>query len=170
MKLSKKTVMIIAIVIVAALVIASCTYFGIQIAKRMRMRALYADYKACSEELNILKDFLLQIYPEDKPQPVYLRVAGSKKLLDPQNGYVNLPDEMSRLIGVLDEKCFTSEHNALYVITFHGSRIQFDSENGGYALVYSPEGSPKYLREEYEDFPIYVEHIEGDWYHVSRLG
>lgn len=170
MKLSRKTVMIILIAIVAALVIASCTYFGIQIAKRMKMRSLYADFHACSEELTIVKDFLLQIYPEDQQQPAYLRVAGGKKLLDPQNGYVKLPDEMSRLISLLNEECFVSENAKMYVITFHGSRIQFDSENGAYALVYAPEGEPTFLHEEYERFPIHVEHIEGDWYHVSRIG
>ena len=170
MKLSKKVIMIILIAIVAALVIGSCTYFGIQLAKKKRMESLYANYDACVEELNIFIGFLEQRYPKDKPQPIYLRVAGGKMLLDPQNGYVNLPDEVSRLLTELDQKCFVSKDAPMFAITFHGSRIQFNSENGAYALVYSPEGKPDYLREEYEGFPIYVEHIEGPWYHVSRIG
>lgn len=170
MKLSKQTIRILIFLFIAVLLFSIGTYFVIQIVRNARMRTLYAKYDACSEELNLVIDFLQHKYPDHKKQPVYLRVAGGKMLLDPQNGFIDIPDEVSRLLTVLDEKCFVHEAAKLYVITFYGSRIQFDIQNGAYALVYSPEGEPEFLHQANEGFPIKVAHIEGDWYHVSRVG
>lgn len=169
MKLSKKTKMIILIALVAALTIGACTFCGIRIARNARIRSLYANYEDFSTELTVLIDFLKIQYPANKNQPTYLRVADGKALIDPQSGFVRLPDEISQLLTVLHRGCFTNENAKMYVITFHGSRIQFDIENGSYALVYSPDGEPEYLHQQGEDFPILVKHIEGDWYHVSRM-
>ncbi len=170
MKLSKKTKKIILFALIAAVLISAGTFGGIHIAKDLKMRSLYADYDTCSEELDMIIEFLQHQYPNEKKQPVYLRVAGGKMLLDPNKGFLNLPDEIGRILRMLDEVCFASEDAKLCMITFHGSRIQFDIENGAYALVYSPDGEPTYLHETNEGFPIKVRHIEGDWYHVSRVG
>lgn len=170
MKMTKRTKRIILIALVAAITISSGIFCGIQIAKESRIRSLYAKYDACSEELNLLIEFLQHKYSDEKSRPDFLRIAGGKKLLDPKTGFVNIPDEISRILTVLEEECFVRENVKMNVITFHGSRIQINSENGVYAIVYSPDGVPAYLHEAGEDFPIKIKHIEGYWYHVSRIG
>lgn len=170
MKLSKKTITVIIIVLAVALAVSSCVYFGIQMARNRRVQALYANYEACSFELEVMVTFLEQKFSDEENQPPFLRVVGGKKLFNPQSGFVNIPDEISQTITVLDQECFVSEDAKLHAITFYGKRIQFNSQNGAYALVYSPEGEPDFLREPTENFRIKVKHIEGDWYHVARVG
>lgn len=170
MKLSKKTKTIILIAVIAALLIGAGTYCGILLAKKSNASALYANYEDFSQELTVLVDFLKIQYPADKHQPAYLRVADGKQLLNPGVGFVRIPNEISQVIGVLSRGCFVNENAKLYAISFYGTRIQFDIENGAYALVYSPDGAPDFLHKEGELFPIHVEHIEDDWYHVSRVG
>lgn len=169
MNLSKKTKIIIIVALAAVLVIGACTFFGIRMTQDAKSRSHYANYDDFSKELTVLVEFLQIQYPEHKHQPTYLRVADGKELLEPNVGFVRIPEEIRQILTVLSRGCFTSEKAKLFAISFHGSRIQFDTENGAYALVYSPEGKPEYLHSEGENIAIRVERINENWYHVTRV-
>lgn len=170
MKLSKKTRKVILLSVISIVILAVLCLGIYQIAWQATIRSRYVRYDDCTQELNMLADFLQNKYPEEETRPEYLRVAGNKMLLDPDSGYVNIPDEVSRAITAIAEKGFVSEKTEWYVIMFIEERIQFEVTSGAYALVFSPEGEPTYLHSPTEDFPILVEHIEGSWYHITRTG
>lgn len=172
----RKTRKILIISITAALLITLTSVGIVHIHNRnvrleqQALRAHYADFNTCRADLEVLVDFLMQVYPEPENRPIYLRVVNGKRLLDPDYGDLNLPDGVSMAVVSIYQKCFHSEKTDWCAITFRGQRIQFDTIGGNYALVYSPGGAPTYLQEEGEGYPILVEQIEGDWYHVTRNG
>lgn len=168
MKLSKKARKIILISLSAVIILAILCQGIYQIVWQTTIRSRYVRYEDCALELNMLAGFLQDKYPDEETRPEYLRVAGEKMLLDPESGYINLPDEVSRSITSIAEKGFVSDKTEWYVIMFIEDRIQFEVTSGAYALVFSPEGEPTYLHSPTEDFHILVEHIEGSWYHITR--
>lgn len=170
MKLSqtKRLILLIAIIVVVG---AGLICFNLaQSRQNQQLQANYVQFDACSEDLNMLVDFLLAVYPDEESRPAYLVVAAGKGLLEPDFGPLNLPDAVTVHVQNIASRGFVSEQSQWCLITFDGNRIQFETTAGVYALVYSPDGAPTYLHQSSEDFPVLVEEIADHWYHVTRNG
>lgn len=168
MKLKSKITKIILIILAVAVLIPCC-YFGGRVAyAHITARQRFVQFEACAEDLHILVDFLEMKYGKPEHRPDFLTVANGRNLYDRRIGYITSAD-MSYSIRNISEGGFPDEDNYWNLIRFDGTRIQFETVNGDYALVYSPDGEPQYLHSEDENIRILVEHIEGSWYHVSKL-
>lgn len=80
----------------------------------------------------------------------------------------SISENISRVIAsaegdlTLESVCINGENAAFYM----------DNEGnhfGGYALVYSPDGKPKYYREADEEGKLYVKNEGGGWYHLRLI-
>ena len=127
----------------------------------------YAEFDSCRDELAMLVEYL-ENYQETN-SPTYLSVSSGGKLHHFGVGYLPISGQLQQAIQTIQQDGFICKDGALDAIRFKENRIQFDIPNGTYALVYSPDGRPKYLHAPDETDTILVRHIEGPWYHVSRV-
>ena len=157
-------------VLVACLIVVGIFGFRKYQEKRQieYIRENYVEYSACYEDLNSLVEFFNRRYPDEASRPRRLLVANGD-LVDTSGKPISIPQVMKISIKNILDKGFVSENFRWRMITFQVGRIQFDTNDGNYALVYSPEGEPTFLHQEGEDYDILVEHIEGPWYHVMRI-
>ena len=157
-------------VLVACLIVVGIVCFRKYQEKRQieYIRENYVEYSACYEDLNSLVEFFNRRYPDEVSRPRRLLVANGD-LVDTSGRPISIPQVMKISIKNILDKGFVSENFRWRMITFQVGRIQFDTNDGNYALVYSPEGEPTFLHQEGEDYDILVEHIEGPWYHVMRI-
>ena len=91
------------------------------------------------------------------------------RLYDPEKGYLDISEALSTAIVKIGRDGFVCKDAVWDVIRFKDGRIQFDIENGAYALIYSLDGKPTYIHKPDEDNRIYVRGIEDRWYHVSKI-
>ncbi len=161
---------ILILAIVACLVVAGIfAYRKYEEQKYLeQLRSNFVDYNAFREDLNALAEFLQTTYEDEATRPSFLLVAGSD-LVDTTGKPIMLPQKMKSAVKNISQNCFSLTHYRWRMVSFFDDRIQFDSNDGNYALIFSPEGEPTFLHQEGEDYDILVEHIEGPWYHVMRI-
>ncbi len=124
------------------------------------------EFNACAEELG----FLVQYLQENHCGYAWLSVDNSRQTLYcPEHGYLNIPTQLQNALSVISIRGFVCKDAQWETIRFQDGRIQLDTVNGQYALVFSPDGKPRYLHEQDEARRILVRHIENDWYHVSNF-
>lgn len=118
------------------------------------------EYGACREELKLLVEFLEDY--RTKADPSRLDIASGSRLYDPDAGYLDVSERLQDAIATIRSDCFVCKDAQWDSLRFSGNRIDFQIVNGSYALVYSPDGRPRYAGD-----PVWIRRIEGYWYHVS---
>lgn len=168
----KKHLLIAAgiLVLVACLVLVGIFFYKKHQEKQrvQQLRTHFVNYEACSTDLNALVNYLILMYPDTEKRPEYLLVA-SGDLVDSSGTPIMMPKKLNDSVKNIAKNGFFSNMFKWRLVAFDGNRIQFDTNDGNYALVYAPDGQPTYLHEADDDFDILVEHIEGHWYHVLRI-
>jgi len=149
------------------LAVVLCLNLPVLLFRYSSITRYYAEYAACQTELAQLVEFV-QDY-RAKENPSRLDIAAGHRLYDPDAGYLEISDDVREAISVIDTDGFVCKDAQWDSLRFHGSRIDFEIVNGVYALVFSPDGRPDYVRSFGNEERIWVRHIEGDWYHVSVI-
>lgn len=129
-----------------------------------------ADYDAYSKEFNILKDYVLEEFPNESDKWLSVSVTNDKgrALYDPDiNDLMECPDEVINALETLCDFGFPDKDSDLDVIRIHGDRVSFCIENGHYALVYSPDEKPTWVNGPKEEGGVFVKSLEDGWYHVT---
>ena len=125
--------------------------------------AYNVEYEEYSADLDLVRDFVLTQCPDDTPRrfdvirnaPNGLELSGT-----------GLPDDVQAAFENIVRNAFPHKDAPLDSISVHNGRVSFDTFNGLYALVYSPDKEPTYVNSPDENEEIRVKSIGDGWYHV----
>lgn len=127
------------------------------------------DFEEYAEEFNLVKDYMLQQYPDGGDKGLSVSVSNQEevKLYDYElEQYVECPKEVAAAIVRLNREAFSYKSCGLDYITLSGKQVFFEIELNPYAVVYSPEEKPK--RESAQaDKRCLVKSIGDGWYHMT---
>lgn len=129
----------------------------------------YEEYK---EDFNKVKNFILDEYP-DSEEKFFLSVSndGDLSIRTPKSD-VTFPEEITDiLIKLLDEAQYDTGNLGYWSeIRLESGRIVFtDDTEGVYALIYSPDKKPTWIRKS-DEKGNKVRKIGDGWYHVWLKG
>ncbi len=131
-----------------------------------------ADYKACAEDFNTVKDYFSDNY-QGGPDKLFSVSMGHNSIrvfdLDAKE-YVELPDNIVSSLDNISKNGFTYKDSVFDTISVKGRRISFGIENNHYCLVFSPDERPKWIHSPDDGEKIAVKRIGGGWYHVTIKG
>lgn len=165
----KKRIFLVAIGVIATVMLVlmlSVILFYARINYVLTWKAM-ADYEICSEEFIVVKDYVLEQYPNAVNKG--LEVTTGPALYDYERGaYLDCPQEVVEALDKIDEYAFTDKDGKFETIRINGTRVSFCIANGNYALVYSPDENPSWINVSTEDKSVVVKKIGNGWYHVAE--
>ena len=129
-----------------------------------------ADYKKYEDDFNVVKDYVETQFAGESDKWLYVAVTEDHRrtLYDPDTGkYLSVSDDVLSSLDTIDRYGFPDKDSTLDIIRIQGDRISFCIENGNYALVFSPNKRPSWLRSPDEDDAVRVKSIGHGWYHVT---
>ena len=92
-----------------------------------------------------------------------------QSLYDPEiNDLLNLLDYVRLSLETIRDFGFPDKDSKLDTISISGNRVTFGIVNGEYALVYSPDETPKGVNDASEKERPYIRKINANWYHVTK--
>jgi len=132
------------------------------------------------EEFVLVKDFIWKQFPDRRTEAYqhadaypWLWVSrgenGNKGLHDPNtNKDLQIPEELTQALNRISTQDAFPAY--LDVIRFEERQIHFcgNSDQGWYALIYSPNGRPKTFSSHAPE-EVRIKWIGGGWYHATRL-
>ena len=134
-----------------------------------------ADFENYSAEFNLVKDYIKSIFPNEADKYVTVVANKGDKILlyDPDTSeYLSVPDDVEAALRLLRDKAFCDKDANFDIIRIHNERILFCIEKGYYAVVYSPDEKPTWLRYNHrndkDDNPVIVKSLGNGWYHVHQ--
>lgn len=128
---------------------------------------LYAEFDACETELQLVAQYAQEHFADGNSYWVeWDRELQTRKLAETEGGEIELPEEVREALCVICEKGFVCKDSKLGRIRIVGEEIQFISDHGYYALVYSPNGKPVFFSEPHPEDSLRIRKASKGWYHV----
>ncbi len=155
---------IFAIILIVYCVWSVCYFFYVD---TWKYEASYEEYEA---EFNLVKNYIAEEFPNETDK--YVATSYNKdhgyRIYDPDNKkYLEAPEEVILALETIDREAFPHKDSKLDVIRIYEDRISFCIENGYYALVYSPNEKPTWLKFYNKEEKAKVKKIKDGWYHVT---
>lgn len=163
--MKKRILLILAILVV--LIPLVC--FSIQAVKFMmfshtHLWALSADYEGFEDDFNSVKNYLAKKYPDESDKCL---AVSKKGLFDTDTDtYLDLPDDVASSLQSIYNGAFVHKDSNFDTIRIHEERISFCILNGQYALVYSPDKKPTWVKSSNKEVKVRVKSLGDGWYHV----
>ena len=130
-----------------------------------------ADYEKYEQDFETVVKYILKEYPDETHRWFSVSVTDSKgrSLYDLEiNDLLDLPDDVRASLETICDFAFPDKDSNLDMISISGKRVTFGIVNGEYALVYSPEETPKWVNDASEKESPLIKKINTNWYHVKK--